>query len=89
MVVERVCQYMSKHRVQVDGSLRDSDNWQKGIPRDVYIKSAYRHFIDWHLEHDKFESREGLEDAICGLMFNAMGYLYETLKQKEKKDGKK
>ena len=31
-VIERFGEYMSKHRVQVDGSIRDSDNWQKGIP---------------------------------------------------------
>src|SRR5580698_7792736 len=38
LVMERFGQYMHKHRVQADGSLRDSDNWQKGIPLQAYMK---------------------------------------------------
>ena len=44
LVLERFARYMHTHRLQPDGTLRDSDNWQKGIPRDQYIKSAWRHF---------------------------------------------
>ena len=47
LVLERFAQYMHKHRKQSDGNLRASDNWQKGIPKDAYIKSAWRHFVDW------------------------------------------
>ena len=47
LVMERFGAYMHRHRVQADGNLRDSDNWQKGIPKDAYIKSAFRHFMDW------------------------------------------
>lgn len=79
LVLERFGEYMHKHRVQPDGSLRDSDNWQKGIPKDAYMKSGWRHFFDWWKEHRGIGSREGLEDAICALMFNAMGYLHEHL----------
>lgn len=82
LVLERYAQYMHKHRQQADGSLRDSDNWQKGIPRPVYIKSAFRHFLDWWKEHREIATVEGLEDAICALMFNAGGYLHEHLKAK-------
>jgi hypothetical protein len=82
LVIQRYGEYMNKHRKQADGNLRDSDNWQKGIPRDAYIKSAWRHFIDWWREHRGYGSREGLEDALCALMFNAMGYLHEHLKEK-------
>ena len=74
--------YMTKHREQTNGQLRDSDNWQKGIPPDQYIKSAFRHFIDWWLEHRGHKSIDGLEDALCALLFNTMGYLHETLKAK-------
>lgn len=79
LVLERYGRYMAKHRVQADGSLRESDNWQKGIPPDTYIKSAWRHFMDWWMEHRGHLSREGLEDALCGVLFNAMGYLHEHL----------
>lgn len=82
LVIERYGAYMHKHRIQADGKLRDSDNWQKGIPKDAYIKSAWRHFLDWWMEHRGFPSREGLEDALCALLFNISGYLHEILKNK-------
>jgi len=79
LVIRRYAEYMHKHRLQADGEMRDSDNWQHGIPRDAYIKSAWRHFMDWWMEHRGLPSREGLEEALCALIFNAMGYLYEVL----------
>lgn len=82
LVLERYAEYMHRHRVQPDGSLRDGDNWQKGIPRDAYMKSAWRHFFDWWKEHRGLDSREGLEDALCALLFNVSGYLHEVLKDK-------
>ena len=82
LVVKRFGQYMDKHRKQADGKLRDSDNWQKGIPKDAYIKSAWRHFMDLWLEHRGYKSREGIEDALCALLFNIQGYLFEILKEK-------
>ena len=82
--LQAFAEYMHKHRKQADGKLRDSDNWQKGMPKDVYIKSAYRHFIDWWCEHRGIKSREGLEDALCALLFNVQGYLFEVLKSTEK-----
>jgi len=82
-VLERYAEYMNKHRKQSDGKLRDSDNWQKGIPKDAYIKSAWRHFLDWWKEHRKLKSREGIEDALCAMMFNVMGYLFEILKEQK------
>jgi len=87
LVWERFAKYMSKHQVQSDGLLRDSDNWQKGMPLDSYMKSAWRHFMDWWLEHRGSESREGLEEALCGLLFNVQGYLHETLKAAAVQEG--
>lgn len=86
LVVTRFGQYMNKHRYLADGTLRDSDNWQKGLPRDVYIKSAWRHFVDWWATHrdvgefNEFENED--EDTLCALMFNTMGYLHEILKER-------
>ena len=81
LVLERYAQYMNKHRVQADGKLRASDNWQKGIPRDAYMQSLWRHFFDVWKEHRGLKSREGLENALCAVIFNAMGYLFEELKE--------
>jgi len=83
LVLQRFAQYMTKHRKQADGKLRASDNWKKGIPKDAYIKSAWRHFMDWWMEHRGYKSREGIEDALCALLFNVQGYLYEILKVRE------
>lgn len=83
IVIGRYGDYMTKHRKQADGKLRSSDNWQKGMPKDVYIKSAWRHFLDWWKEHRGLKSRDGLEDALCAVMFNTMGYLHEVLKEKK------
>lgn len=82
--------YMHTNRKLKDGSLRDSDNWQNGIPRDVYMKSAYRHFMDWWSLHRgyptyDFEGKEvEMREAICGLLFNAMGYLHEEISEESR-----
>jgi hypothetical protein len=84
LVVRRFAEYMHKHRQLPDGSMRDSDNWQKGIPMVAYIKSGWRHFMDWWLFHRGLpplhnEPGYDLEEALCGLIFNAQGYLHEVL----------
>ena len=89
LVVQRFGEYMDKHRHQADGQIRTSDNWQKGIEKSAYMKSAFRHFHDWWMEHRGYASREGLEDALCALIFNAQGYLYEVLKDKQNDQKKK
>lgn len=85
IVLERYAQYLHKHRVQSDGNLRDADNWQKLFGEkhfDVCIKSAFRHFVDWWKEHRGLDSHNGLEDAICALLFNAQAYLLKLLQDK-------
>lgn len=88
LVIKAYGEYMNKHRLQPDGKLRDSDNWQKGIPKDVYIKSMWRHFMDLWLEHRGYKSRDGLKEAIDGLLFNVMGYYFELEKEKLEKASK-
>lgn len=85
LVLKTFGEYMHRHRLQADGSLRDSDNWQKGIPLDSYMKSGWRHFMDWWGEHRKAGSRHGIEEALCGLLFNVMGYLHEYEKHNREK----
>jgi hypothetical protein len=81
LVLEAYAKYMHRNRYQSDGTLRDSDNWQKGMPLTVYMKSGWRHFFDWWKEHRGHRTIDGLEAALCGLLFNVMGYLHETLKK--------
>ena len=89
LVLNRYAQYMNKHRVQADGGLPDSDNWQKGMPLTDYMKSGWRHFFDWWANHRKVKSaiKEDVEESLCALIFNASGYLFEILSEKEKKGG--
>ncbi len=82
-VMFRFAQYMNENRVQSDGNLRASDNWQKGIPRDQYMKSMYRHFMEVWANHRALQGAvpiamaDEMETALCAMMFNVMGYLFE------------
>lgn len=89
IVLKAYANYMHKHRLQTDGKLRDSDNWQRLFGDkhdDVCMKSLARHFMDLWLEHRGFKSRDGKKDALFGIMFNAMAYLFKMLKEEEKHD---
>ena len=88
--LRRYGEYMLANRIQANGELRDSDNWQKGIPPDVYIKSLLRHALDaWSIHRGLrvFDTKDGhevdIEEALCGNIFNAFGRLHEHLKAKE------
>lgn len=91
LVVEAFAGYMHRHTTCADGSARTADNWQKGIPLDVYMKSGWRHFHDWwklHRGHRVTSSDDGHSvdevEALCALMFNVQGYLHVLLTQREK-----
>ena len=90
LVLRRYGEYMHKHRLQKDGSMRDSDNWQNGFGFPVFMKSMWRHFMDIWAIHRGYKSLDfdgnnvDLEEALCALIFNAMGYLHEKLVAKEK-----
>lgn len=80
LVLERYAEYMHTKRHLSDGSLRDSDNWQRGIPVPVYMKSLWRHFFSVWKSYRKGPVQE---EELCALLFNAMGMLHETLKAQE------
>lgn len=82
MVMKQFAKYMNMNRLQADGKLRDSDNWQKGIPKNVYIKSMRRHADAVWEEHRGFPTDNGILADLCGLLFNVMGYLHEELKDR-------
>ena len=84
--LQRYALYMDSHRLQQDGKLRDSDNWQKGMPLNVYMKSMWRHLLSAWAIHRGFsikDERDGhlvtIDEALCGLLFNVFGYLHEIL----------
>lgn len=83
LVVLRFGEYMHENRRMADGSVRASDNWQKGIPRDSYMKSLMRHAHTLWLHHRGYSELTGedVERALCGVLFNAQGYLHEVLEQ--------
>lgn len=80
--------YMHQHRVQRDGQLRASDNWQQGIPVYRYMKSLVRHHTElWRMwrgnpvinpDSEQFFT---FRDVLCAILFNVMGMLYEMDKQ--------
>lgn len=81
LVTLRYAQYMDRHRIQPDGKLRGSDDWQRGIPLESYAKSLVRHVETLKLHHRGYSeyTYEPLEDALCAIIFNASGYLLEVL----------
>lgn len=83
LVIQRFGDYMLKHQYLADGTTRAPDNWQRGIPQDVYLDSLLRHVVDVWLYHYGFEERatESLEDALCAIIFNSSGYLFEQLRK--------
>lgn len=83
IVLKRYTEYIMKHCIQADGKERASDNWQKGMPKESYIKGLWRHFMDLWLHHRDSgqEATHDIETALCAILFNAQGYLYELLRE--------
>jgi hypothetical protein len=79
-VLLRFAEYMHHHRFQADGKVRSSDNWQKGIPREAYMKSLWRHFFDvWYEWREGVQGEDHMEEALCSMLFNVQGLLHEVL----------
>ena len=45
------------------------------------MKSGFRHFMDWWMNHRGLDSGVPTDEALCALLFNVMGYLHEELKK--------
>lgn len=74
-------EYMHKCRLRnipPGQKVRSSDNWQKGIPQEQYIKSLIRHvmetWINWR--NSKVEL-----DTLYAILFNTQGMILEELKK--------
>lgn len=94
LVLWRFACYMHSHRKQPDGKLRAADNWKKGIPKEEYLRSLFRHFMDLWLIYCGYtvvddNGTQGhpitIEEAACGIMFNAMGFLHVILTETTKR----
>jgi hypothetical protein len=79
IVERRFAEYMLGKSVRSDGSRRSADNWQKGFPRDSYMKSLKRHVLDIWLLHRGYETDTTLDVALCAALFNVAGYLHVVL----------
>lgn len=92
-VLARFAEYMHEHRVEEGGAIRDSDNWQKGMPVEQYMKSLIRHVMDAWMIHRGVEVNAVVngnsrpqgpmvtfEDSLLAVMFNTMGILHELLR---------
>jgi len=80
-VNQRYLEYLGSHRRQKDGSLRDWDNWKRGIPPETYRESLLRHTNDAVRASMGLPVPENasLEDLLCAIRFNADGWLFELL----------
>ena len=91
IVLQRYVQYLNAHRKQPDGSMRDFDNWKQGIPIEAYFEGLGRHDMAAWLLHDGFPAEDNhgqvtLEDTLCAIIFNSIGWLHEILKKKLKEN---
>ena len=96
MAQRAFAEYMHGHRKQADGTIRDSDNWQRGMDFDVYAKSLVRHVHDLHCLHRGWTiprpedgqpmtpDDEHKLELLCAIWFNVQGYIHELLKAKVK-----
>lgn len=79
IALEYFSQYMHGKRKMPDGTMRNADNWQFGIPKNSYMKSLLRHvFLFWKW-HRGSTIKENAKDELCAIIFNAQGYLHTML----------
>jgi len=80
-------EYMHAHRLQADGTVRASDNWQLGMPDDSYVRSLVRHVHDVELIQDGYEelARHDERDDnvllahLSAALFNIQGMLHNVM----------
>jgi hypothetical protein len=84
--IQAYCDYLNKHRHLENGTIRESDNWQLGIPKPVYMKGMWRHFLHCWTRHRGYPVRDpkaaaNIKEDLCAIIFNAHGYLHELVKE--------
>lgn len=82
LAMEAYAEYMFMNSFLEDGSRRDEDNWQAGVPLARWLKSLFRHCFTLHkLHRSNLCLKLHVVVAVCAILFNAFGYLHEYLKQ--------
>lgn len=93
LALEGFVDFMRRHNI-VDGKLkRDEGNWKKGFPKQSYMESKFRHFMETWKIHESYSDDEIL-DALYAEFFNIQGYIHVLLlerlgRNKKKKRAKK
>jgi hypothetical protein len=74
-------EFMHANRKQPDGTMRAGDNWTRGIPRQAYLESGDRHWLDvrLHMHGHGAKAREDLLTALLAMRFNVNGLIHELL----------
>ncbi len=88
-VLRRYAEYMHECRLRnipPGETIRASDNWQKGIPREAYMKSLIRHTIEvWEQWDGETSGGDKVsQTTLCAILFNVQGLLFEMLKEDER-----
>jgi hypothetical protein len=82
LVLEAYAKYMHKNRYLADGTIRDSDNWQKLFGENhvaVCTKSLLRHTMEvWKYNRG---CTTDIEEALGGVLFNAMAIWLSIIKK--------
>ena len=84
LVLRRFAQFMRDHNIKGSKLKRDEANWKKGMPKQSYMESKARHYVDTWLTYEGYENWD-IEDLLCADLFNTMGHLHEILVEKLKK----
>jgi len=84
LVLRRFCKFMHDHNIKAGKLIRDEANWKKGMPKQSYMESLGRHFLDTWILHEGYE-KGNIEELLCADIFNTMGYLHEILIEKLKR----
>ncbi len=87
LALEGFVDFMRRHNI-VDGKVRrDEGNWKKGFPKQSYMESKFRHFMETWKIHEGYSTDEILE-TLYAEFFNIQGYIHELLIERLK-DSKK
>lgn len=87
-VLRMFADYMHKHRFLPNGTVRESDNWQKGIPTEELMKSLLRHVIDlWrmhrkgvHVIRDEEETKR-YPEQLASILFNTQALMLNYIRE--------
>lgn len=81
LVLQAYGEFMRKNNSQRDGEKREEDNWKKGMSKQSYMESKFRHFVTTWKIYDGFSNDDIIESLLAEL-FNTIGLLHVLLLEK-------